>query len=56
MSAAPDERMFNDYLLRPGESAEYYITIQFADGRESKPSNIVKVTAPIEKEDKKTKK
>ena len=52
MSAAPEDRLFNDYLLRSGGTAEYYITIQFADGRESKPSNIVKVTAPINKDDK----
>ena len=46
MSAKSTERSFSDYLLRPGQSAEYYIQIQFEDGRSTKPSNIIKVTAP----------
>lgn len=44
MSAKPIERSFEDFLLRQGESAEYYIMIQYADGRESQISNIVTVT------------
>ena len=43
MATRPDEPMFNDYLIRPGETAEYYVMIQYDDGRRSKPSNIVKV-------------
>lgn len=44
ISAQPDERAFSDYLLQPGETARYYIIIQYADGRESSPSNIVEVS------------
>ena len=46
MSVKSTERSFSDYLLRPGETAEYYIMIQFEDGRSTKPSNIITVTAP----------
>lgn len=46
MSAQPDERNFDDQLLRPGEQARYYIMIQYADGRASEPSNLITVTAP----------
>jgi hypothetical protein len=52
MSVKSNERSFIDYLLRPGETAEYYIMIQFEDGRSTKPSNIIKVTAPKEEEKK----
>lgn len=44
ISADPDERAFSDYLLQPGQTARYYITIQYPDGRESQPSNIVEVS------------
>lgn len=50
MSAQPEERDFNDFLMRPGETAEYYILIQYADGRVSEPSNTVSVTAPAKDE------
>lgn len=46
LSTAPDDLMFTDSLLSPGESADYYVMIQYADGRESTPSNVVTVTAP----------
>ena len=46
MSAKSTNRSFSDYLLRPGQSAEYYIEIQFEDGRSTKPSNTITVTAP----------
>ena len=46
LSADADERDFTDYLLRPGETAHYYVQIQMEDGRESEPSNIVTVKAP----------
>ena len=52
MSVKSTDRSFSDYLLRPGETAEYYIMIQFEDGRSTKPSNIIKVTAPKEEEKK----
>lgn len=46
MSAEPGERSFNDFLLQPGEEAEYYIFIQYKDGRKCTPSNSVVVKAP----------
>lgn len=52
MSVKSNERSFIDYLLRPGESAEYYIMIQFDDGRSTRPSNTIKVTAPKEEKKK----
>ena len=50
MATKPDEPLFNDFLIRPGESAEYYVMIQYDEGRRSKPSNIVKVSAPKKSE------
>lgn len=49
MSAEPDERDFSDFLLRAGQTAEYYIQIQMEDGRESVPSNVVNIKAPDKK-------
>ena len=49
LSAEPGERDFTDYLLRPGQTAHYYVQIQMEDGRESKPSNIVTIKAPEKK-------
>ena len=46
LSAEPGERDFTDYLLRPGQTAHYYVQIQMEDGRESRPSNIVTIKAP----------
>ena len=46
MSVKADDRLFHDYLLSPGQSAEYYIKIKYADGRETTPSNIIIITAP----------
>lgn len=46
ISSAPNEMLSTDRLLRPGEEAEYYVMIQYADGRESLPSNIITVKAP----------
>lgn len=48
-STSSDKRDFKDFLLRPGEQAEYYIFIQYPDGRASNPSNTVTVTAPAKK-------
>ena len=50
LSAEPGERDFTDYLLRPGQTAHYYVQIQMEDGRESKPSNIVTIKAPEKKQ------
>ena len=37
---------YSDVLLRPGQTAEYYVILYFSDGRRTKPSNTVSVTAP----------
>ena len=49
LSAEPGERDFTDYLLRPGQTAHYYVQIQMEDGRESRPSNIVNIKAPAKR-------
>ena len=46
LSAEPGDRSFSDYLLRPGQQARYYIMIQYADGRQSQPSEVITVKAP----------
>lgn len=38
-----------DYVLRPGEEAQYYMYVSFADGRRSAPSNTVTIKAPAKK-------
>ena len=48
LAAKSDETQFTDYLLRPGQEAEYYVTIMYDDGRRSQRSNVVKVSAPKE--------
>lgn len=50
MSADAGDRDFSDRLLQAGESASYYIMIQYADGRCSRPSDTITVTAPAKKE------
>lgn len=45
LSAKSTDSQFSDFLLRPGQEAEYYIMVQYADGRHSQRSNVVKVTA-----------
>lgn len=47
ISADPDERDYSDRLLLPGQEAQYYIQIQMEDGRESEPSNVVTIKAPV---------
>lgn len=46
ISADPKYRDHTNYLLQPGEQAEYYVQIQYKDGRKSSPSNTVTVAAP----------
>lgn len=41
---------YEDQLLQPGEKAEYYVKLRTKDGRESRPSNIITVTAPAKKD------
>ena len=45
-SVTSDKRNFKDELLRPGETTEYHVFIQYPEGWASRPSNTVKVTAP----------
>ena len=45
LSAPKDDLSFSDFLLKPGEKAEYYVLIHYNDGRDSTRSNIVSVTA-----------
>ena len=49
LAAKPGEKQFTDYLLRPGQEAEYYMMVQYDDGRRSQRSNVVKVSAPLER-------
>ena len=46
MSVSANDMMFQDYLLSPGESAEYFVRIRYKDGRSTTDSNIIVVTAP----------
>lgn len=39
---------YDDVLLRPGETAQYYVKLRTKDGRESRPSNVVTITAAKE--------
>jgi len=42
-----EKRYYVDPRLAPGESAEYYVSIRFDDGRQSLRSNIQSVQAPL---------
>lgn len=46
MSANSDALTFQDNLLSPGETAEYFVRIRYRDGRVTTNSNVVTVTAP----------
>lgn len=43
MSVEKDARYYQEHTLQPGETAEYYVHLQFADGRHSPDSNTVTV-------------
>ena len=45
-----EKRYYVDPRLAPGESAEYYVSIRFDDGRQSLRSNALSVSAPKEEE------
>lgn len=45
LTSPKDKTNFSDFLLAPGQSAEYYVKIRLTDGRFSKNSNTIKVTA-----------
>ncbi|MGN0234454.1 MAG: fibronectin type III domain-containing protein [Bacteroidaceae bacterium] len=40
------ERLYTDVRTRPGETAEYYVSIRFRDGRATRKSNVVTVVVP----------
>jgi hypothetical protein len=46
MSASKEERTYIDHSLEPGEDTDYYIRLQFEDGRRSPDSAPVHVSAP----------
>ena len=46
MSVNSDTLTFQDNLLSPGETAEYFVRIRYRDGRVTTNSNVVTVTAP----------
>lgn len=45
LAAKKDELSFSDYLIRPGESAQYYIKIRMPGIGESEDSNVITVHA-----------
>jgi hypothetical protein len=45
MSAAQADQRYTEHTLEKGQTAEYYIELQFEDGRHSQSSNTVRVTA-----------
>ena len=47
MNVQPGEQEYRDGQLNDGEEAEYYLMIQWKDGRQSSPSNTVKVKKAI---------
>jgi hypothetical protein len=49
LSTKNDDPAYNDFLLRENQKAEYYVTVQYEDGRRSRPSNTVTVKAPQQK-------
>lgn len=46
LSAKKDDLTFSDFLLRKGQTAQYYITVMMPGITESQPSNIVTVKSP----------
>ncbi len=46
MAAPKEDRSYIEHTLKPGEEASYYIRLQFGDGRRSKDSDSVSVSAP----------
>lgn len=46
MSVAKDERSYIEHTLKPGEEADYYLRLQFEDGRRSSDSDPVHISAP----------
>ena len=48
VSKPKTELTYTDRLLKKGEQAEYYVMIQWRDGRQSTPSNIVTVKRAVQ--------
>ena len=44
-----DVTEYEDLLLKPGQKAEFYVKLRTKDGRESRPSNVITVSAPAKK-------
>ena len=53
VNVAKDEMEYTDRKLSKGQEAEYYVVLHFKDGRESQPSNVVKVKRAKEYKSKK---
>lgn len=50
MSVPKEDRSYSEHTLNAGEQADYYIRLQFEDGRRSNDSESVSVLAPVKKE------
>ena len=50
MTAPKEDRTYIEHTLKAGEQADYYIRLQFEDGRRSNDSDPVSVSAPAKKE------
>ena len=46
MSVEKDKRTYEEHTLKAGEKAEYYVRLQFDDGRHSSDSETVSIIAP----------
>lgn len=46
MSVDKETNYYEEYTLEPGQKADYYVRLQFGDGRRSQNSNTVSVQAP----------
>ncbi len=46
LSVPKNSQEYTDRILQKGESADYYVMIQWRDGRQSTPSNTITVTRP----------
>lgn len=50
MTVPKEDRTYIEHTLKAGEQADYYIRLQFEDGRRSNDSESVSVLAPVKKE------
>lgn len=49
--APATENIYTDYLLEPGQTAQYRISVRFHDGRKGPTSNTITVTRPATQKD-----